>query len=416
MKSALLFGVGSAGDVFPFIALGKGLAARGWQVSLCANPTFKEQVIRAGLAFEPLGTRDHYDRITRDPNLWHPRKGTRTILADFQAMDMIRTQRDLARQFAKKPGQRVVVASSLGFGARVAQEETGVPLVTMHLAPLVLRCPVNPPRVPGGWLPNTLLRFAPRMAYKLVDRIADPLIGGAVEPLRAETGLPPVRRYLEGWWNSPDRVLLCFPDWFGPMPSRPDQARHVGFLQHDDDQSAADLAPLWRFVESGPPPVVATFGSAMRQARWLLERFVKATAAMGARLVLLSKDSDQVPYPLPLHVFHATWAPMGDLLPKAALLAHHGGIGTLARALAAGVPQLVIPFAHDQHDNAHRVQWLGVGDYLTPRRATFGSLTRMLAYLLAEDQFQAHAREWAGRFDPATALREACDLVEQAAR
>ena len=97
MKSALLFGVGSAGDVFPFIALGKGLAARGWQVSLCANPTFKEQVIRAGLAFEPLGTREHYDRITRDPNLWHPRKGTRTILADFQAMDMIRTQRDLAR-------------------------------------------------------------------------------------------------------------------------------------------------------------------------------------------------------------------------------------------------------------------------------------------------------------------------------
>jgi len=221
MKSALLFGVGSAGDVFPFIALGKGLAARDWQVSLCANPTFKEQVIRAGLAFEPLGTREHYDRITRDPNLWHPRKGTRTILADFQAMDMIRTQRDLARQFAKKPGQRVVVASSLGFGARVAQEETGVPLVTMHLAPLVLRCPVNPPRVPGGWLPNTLLRFAPRMAYKLVDRIADPLIGGAVEPLRAETGLPPVRRYLKVGGIHPTGCCSVSPIGSAQCPAAP---------------------------------------------------------------------------------------------------------------------------------------------------------------------------------------------------
>jgi UDP:flavonoid glycosyltransferase YjiC (YdhE family) len=416
MPQALLFGVGSAGDVFPFIALGKGLAARGWQVSLCANPTFEQQVLRAGLTFEPLGTREHYDRITRDPNLWHPRKGTRTILADFQAMNMVRNQRDLARQFARGTGSRVVVASSLGFGARVAQEETGVPLATMHLAPLVLRCSQHPPRVPGGWLPNTLLRIAPRMAYRLVDRIADPLIGGAVEALRAESGLPPVRRYLEGWWNSPDRVLLCFPDWFGPMPTLPAQARHVGFLQHDDEQPSSDLDALWKFVEAGPPPVVATFGSAMRQARWLLERFVQATADIGARLVLLSKDADQVPLPLPPHAFHATWAPMGQLLPRAALLAHHGGVGTLARALAAGVPQLVIPFAHDQHDNAHRVRWLGVGDYLTPRWATRRRLGHHMARLLGQPSLLAAARGLMARVTPQESLQIAIDLVEQTAR
>lgn len=415
MKSALLFGVGSAGDVFPFIALGRGLLARGWEVTLCANPTFEEAVRRAGLTFEPLGTREHYDRITRDPNLWHPMRGTRTVLADFQAMDMVRRQRDLAREFAQKPGKRVVVTSSLGFGARVAQEETGVPLVTMHLSPITLRCPDNPPRVPGGWLPNTLLRLAPHWTYRMVDRIADPLIGGAVEPLRAEGGRQPVSRYLEGWWNSPDRVLLCFPEWFGKMARRPDQARHVGFLQHDDEQSAKDLAPLWDFVEQGPPPVVATFGSAMRHARWLLECFVRATEKLGTRLVILSKDPDQVPKPLPPHVFHAPWAPMGPLLPKVALLAHHGGIGTLARALGAGIPQLVIPFAHDQHDNAHRVRHLGLGDYLTPRWVTVPKLTRVLGRLLGEAKYHDKAREHATRINPAGALDSACDLVEQAA-
>jgi len=150
----------------------------------------------------------------------------------------------------------------------------------------------------------------------------------------------------------------------------------------------------------------------MRQARWLLERFLQATAAIGARLVLLSKDPDQVPHPLPPHVFHASWAPMGDLLPRSALLAHHGGIGTLARALGAGIPQLVVPFAHDQHDNAHRVRWMGTGDYLTPSRATPRRLARMIAHLVGDARFQARAREWAGRFDPAAALREACDQVE----
>lgn len=415
MKNALLFGVGSAGDVFPFIALGKGLRARGWEVTLCANPTFESSVRKAGLEFEALGTREHYDRITRDPNLWHPMRGTRTVLADFQAMDMVRRQRDLARDFAKKAGKRVVISSSLGFGARVAQEETGIPLVTMHLSPIVLRCPKNPPRVPGGWLPNTLLRFAPNLAYRMVDRIADPLIAGAVEPLRAEYGKEPVRRYLQGWWNSPERVLLCFPDWFGAMAQRPDQARHVGFLQHDDEQSAADLAALWRFVEQGPPPVVATFGSAMRHARWLLERFVQATARTGSRLVILSKDPDQVPNPLPPHVFHVPWAPMGQLLPKASLLAHHGGIGTLARALGTGIPQLVIPFAHDQHDNAHRVRHLGCGDYLTPRWVTVPRLTRMLSRLTGEAHYLEKAREFAARMNPNGALEQACDLVDQAA-
>lgn len=415
MKSALLFGVGSAGDVFPFIALGKGLRGRGWEVTLCANPTFEDSVRRAGLEFEPLGTREHYDRITRDPNLWHPMRGTRTVLADFQAMDMVRFQRDLARDFAKKAGKRVVITSSLGFGARVAQEETGVPLVTMHLSPIALRCPDNPPRVPGGWLPNTLLRFVPNLTYRMVDRIADPLIAGAVEPLRAERGEKPVSRYLEGWWNSPDRVLLCFPEWFGRMARRPEQARHVGFLQHDDDQSPTDLAPLWEFVEQGPPPVVATFGSAMRHARWLLERFVQATEKLGTRLVILSKDPDQVPRPLLPHVFHAPWAPMGQLLPKASLLAHHGGIGTLARALGTGIPQLVIPFAHDQHDNANRVRHLGLGDYLTPRWATVPRLTRVLGRLLGEAKYLDRAREHATRINPEVSLESACDLVEQTA-
>jgi UDP:flavonoid glycosyltransferase YjiC (YdhE family) len=416
MKHALLFGVGSAGDVFPFIALGKGLAANGWQVSLCANPTFEQQVLRAGLAFEPLGTREHYDRITLNPNLWHPRKGTRTILADFQAMDMVRNQRDLARQFAKGPGNRVLISSSLGFGARIAQEETGVPLVTTHLAPIVLRCPKNPPRVPGGWLPNTLLRFAPKMAYRLVDSIADPLIGGAVEPLRAESGNQPIKRYLQGWWNSPDRVLLNFPEWFGPMAQLPPQARHVGFLQHDDDEQADDnLLRLWRFVEAGTPPIVASFGSAMRQARWLLERMVQASADAGARLVILSKDPQQVPKPLPPHAFHATWAPMGKLLPQAAMLTHHGGIGTLARALSAGIPQLVIPFAHDQADNAHRVRWLGCGDFITPPWATRHRLAKIMTRLLDEKNIQATAHNLSQRINPQTSLQLACDLVEQAA-
>lgn len=415
MRNALLFGVGSVGDLFPLIALGRGLHARGWRVTICANPAFETFVFKSGLQFKPLGTLENYDRITRNPNLWHPRKGTKTILADDQALDLIREQREITREFCKGLGDRVVAASPLGIGARIAQEDQGIPLVTIHLAPIFLRCYQNPPKVPEGWLPNTLLRLAPRLTYRLVDKITDPLIGAIVEPLRAESGRPPIKRYLEGWWNSPDRVLLCFPDWFGPMPARPEQARHVGFLQHDDTQNSRELDGLWRFTESGPPPVVATFGSAMRHARWLFERLVAATGDLGQRLVILSKDADQVPQSLPGHVFRAPWAPMGDLLPQSSALVHHGGVGTLARAMATGTPQLIVPFAHDQCDNARRVDWLGCGMQLAPVWASRARLARCLARLIQDPDTRQKADTLAQWINPDQAVEKACDWMEETA-
>ncbi len=412
MKRALLIGMGSAGDVFPFISLGRALKQRGWGVDLMANPAYLAEVERAGLEFIPLGTLEHHERITRDPNLWHPSRGTRTILADYQAIGLVRRQRDHCLAFAAGAGKRVVVASSLGFGARVAREQARFPLVTAHLAPIVLRCLKKPPRLPGGWLPNILIRLAPTLTYRLVDRVVDRFLAPALEPLRCEIGLPPQRRYLAGWWNSPDGVMLAYPDWLGESPTLPAQARHVGFLQHDDTQSSQDLAPLWRFVEGGSSPVVVTFGSAMRHARWLLERVVRATGKLGRRLVILSRDNGQVPISLPSHAFHANWAPMAELLPRAALLIHHGGAGTLGRALEAGVPQLVLPFAHDQTDNAGRVEALGAGAWISARWTTQNRLEQALRQVLGNPALQAQCRSLAGRIDSRAALEMACDWLE----
>nr|MBA3625578.1 glycosyltransferase [Methylibium sp.] len=64
---------------------------------------------------------------------------------------------------------------------------------------------------------------------------------------------------------------------------------------------------------------------------------------------------------LPNWACHVAYAPFDALLPRLATLVHHGGIGTCAEALAAGVPQIVVPFAHDQFDNAARLERLGLG-------------------------------------------------------
>ena len=78
--------------------------------------------------------------------------------------------------------------------------------------------------------------------------------------------------------------------------------------------------------------------------------------------MFLTQYPEQLPARLPNGVRHFNYIPFSTVLPRAAAFVHHGGIGTTAQALAAGVPQLVVPLAHDQPDNAVRIRHLGVGD------------------------------------------------------
>ena len=87
-----------------------------------------------------------------------------------------------------------------------------------------------------------------------------------------------------------------------------------------------------------------------------------------------------------------TWASYASLFPRAAAVVHHGGVGTTAQALRAGVPQLVMPFAHDQFDNAARVRRLGCGQILPRARLAEGSLARELNALLSNDAIATSAR------------------------
>src|SRR5262249_56061237 len=108
----------------------------------------------------------------------------------------------------------------------------------------------------------------------------------------------------------------------------------------------------------------------------------EACRLRGRRGLLLPKCRGHLPAPLPPFVRHCEFAPFRQLLPLCAALVHHGGVGTVAKALAAGTPQLVLPFAFDQADNAARVQRLGVGDWLKPRQRSGAQIAKTLSRLM----------------------------------
>jgi rhamnosyltransferase subunit B len=265
-------------------------------------------------------------------------------------------------------------------------------------------------------MPDWLPRFAKRWQYRLANAlIIERILTRGLNAFRAEVGLPPVHDLMGGWWHSPQRVLGLFPDWYGrPQADWPPQIRLTGF-PHYDGRPGAGLPPEVRdFCLAGPPPVAFTFGTGMMHAARFFRAALKACRLLGVRGLFLTRYAGQLPEPLPASVRHCPYAPFQELFPLCAAVVHHGGVGTTARAMAAGTPQLVLPLAYDQSDNAVRVQKLGVGDWLNVRHRTGAHLARALARLMTP-AVRTRCRTVAEQFIRHDGLDVAADSLEELA-
>ena len=411
--------VGSAGDVHPFVSIALALQARGHDVTVVTSPYFAPLLERVGLPLIPVGTVEQFDAITANPNLWHRVHGL-GVVASGVGHGIAPLYR-LIEQEAAHDGP-VVVAHALAFGARVAHETLGVPLVTMHLAPAsIWSLHESPTMARGLGAINALPRPLKRILLAISDRFADRVMAPPVNRFRGELGLPPVRHIISRWWHSPQRVVGLFPDWFAaPQPDWPAQATLTGFPLYDERGATAVPPDLDAFLDearaAGDPPIVFAPGSGNRQARRFFSAACDACRRLGRRGVLLSRYSEHLPAPLPPGVWHAGYAPFSAVLPRAAALVHHGGIGTSAQALAVGRPQLVMPMTFDQPDNAARLTRLGVARTLAPERFTGAAVARELAALLGAAAVARRCAEIARRFDGVDPVGRTCDVIEACGR
>jgi rhamnosyltransferase subunit B len=410
----LLCTIGSHGDVHPFVGLGMTLRERGHHVAIATNEHFKPLVTQAGLEFVQLGTDELYRQTTQHPNLWSSRRAHEVVFGVVS--QMLRPLYDLVVQRVQSR-ETMVVGSSLAIGARVAQDRLGFPMATVHLSPSIFRSLYDPPAF-GPGLPKWAPKWAFKAFWSVADRyIIDPHILPAINALREEVGLPPVSRVLKDYWHSPDLVIGMFPDWYAHQQSDwPAQTQLTGFPLFDESAMMSLPSHLEEFLVSDEPPVVFTPGSAMWQGREFFETSIEAARRVGRRAVLLTRHAEQIPSPLPDDALHIDYAPFSLLLPRVAALVHHGGIGTSAQALRAGVRQLVVPMAHDQFDNAARMQRLGVARVLPHRRYGVRRATRELRELLGSREYgiKGHwVREWFRNERP---LDESATLIERMAQ
>jgi rhamnosyltransferase subunit B len=350
----------------------------------------------------------------RDPDLWHPRRGFGVVARGI--VEHVRIAYPLiVEQYELEPGETVVVAGSMAFATRLAQEKHGIPTATVHLQPSILHSNFETSVYPSLPMPRWVPRWFKRAFFDLLfTKFADPLIVPSLNAFRAELGLPPVKDVMRGWMHSPQLVLGLFPDWFGPVqPDWPPQTRPVGFPLYDERDATPLPADLDAFLGAGSPPIAFTPGSANVHGRPFFEAAIDACARLGRRGLLLTRHAEQLPTGLPEGVRHVSYAPFGLLLPKVAALVHHGGIGTSAQGMASGVPQLVMPLSHDQFDNVARMSRLGVARSLSLRRFQGPRVAEALSTLLSSPQVAEACQAVAARFTQGPRpLVAACEAIE----
>jgi rhamnosyltransferase subunit B len=273
-------------------------------------------------------------------------------------------------------------------------------MISAHEVPVLMPGMQHMRRLPL-WLRKLLIR-TPNPA----DRFAAPRVNRLCRDLEVK---PPKSLWWD-WGNSPDGVLCLFPEWFAaPQPDWPNQLYQWQFPLEDLAAEQPLDHHLRQFLNAGEKPLVFTPGSANIQAERFFAVALEAVNRLGQRAVFVTRRLQQLPPVLPDTVLPVEFAPFSVLVPHAAAFIHHGGIGTMSQGLAAGVPQLIMAMAHDQPDNAYRLEALGAGLGLTTKAFTPARVAGALNRLLFDPRFGNAAAACAERIaadrDPTDLLR-----------
>jgi rhamnosyltransferase subunit B len=409
----LVISVGTYGDIYPFMCIARALQTLGRSVTFISHSYYASLAKEAALPFIGVGTDEDYFHVLNNPDLWDPIKGFDAIFEKYgegtsQILDAIH-----ARASTTPP---VVIAHPFAIPAATIARDTGFvsAVVGAFLAPSNFKSVYDPltlgPTPIPPWVPLSWRRALWRFVEK---RYLDPVTMPQLNAIRTRHGLPALTSFLGQMADSPDLTLTLFPSWFGPV--KPDWPSPLlqGDFQLFDVRKEQEFSPeLDAFLNAGDKPIVFTPGSGNLHAHRFFECALQAITRIGKRAIFLTRERSQIPVSLPNNILWQAYVPLARLLPFADIFVHHGGIGSTAEALRAGIAQVITPYAWDQFDNGERISALHAGRVLPAKRLRAKPLANALHALSADRNARAQCTLLAARFSSSQDASALCLQME----
>jgi sterol 3beta-glucosyltransferase len=415
-----IIALGSRGDVQPFVALGLGLQAAGYQVNIAAAADYAPLVREYGLEFCPL-----VGQISEliDPALveqFLDRAGN-PIRASLNFMRQVRpiVDRLMRDCWAACRGADGLIVATLGryCGLHLA-EKLGIPCIVAHLHPYTPTSSAPPmffPQWPRG-LPGSA--HYNRLTHMLAEHGQWQLLRRPFNrPRQGMLGLAPLSA-LALWRRVRSYAPPTLYGYSALVAPPPDdarvQAQITGYwpLAH---------APGWRpptelsaFLERGPPPIYIGFGSMMlgRDSDRITKSIIKTLEQIGQRGILYRGWGELARVVLPQTMIAVDSVPHDWLFPQVRAVVHHGGAGVTSAALRAGAPAVVVPFLGDQHFWAERIAALGAGPAPIPRAQLTGArLEQALSQALHVGSMRERAADIGQRLRAERGVERAVELI-----
>lgn len=426
MAHIVLNTFGSFGDLHPYLALAIGLKARGHHPVLATSAVYRRKVEAEEIGFAPV--RPDVGELLNRPEfvkkLWHPRRGTEYLIRDYLIPHVRQSFADLRDACGKAD---LLLTHVAAYAGPIVGEYLKIPWLSVALQPATFFSASDPMVIPAVPWVRHLYPLGPAI-FRFLVRIADWRIKrwlGPLQELRKEIGLPSAtgNPVMKGAF-SPFGSLALFSKHFAkPQADWPPHTRQTGFVFYDQlgegipgaENKNQSREALSDFLNSGPPPVLFTLGSsAVMQAGRFFSESTAAAQNLNIRAIMLVGNFDraQLPSAMPSSVFVTNYLPYSEIMPKMAAIVHQGGIGTTAQGLRAGKPTLVVPWAHDQPDNAERLRKLGVSRTLPRQRYRARRVAKELDKLLSDKTYTERARNIGEQIVSEDGLACACDAIE----
>lgn len=387
-KAIVIFTIGTQGDVRPCIALGGGMQRAGHRVRIATSANFSELVRNAGLEFCPL-TANFQAMLEADRTIADQGMDLRAMARIFRDRYAAWAENWVAEGLTASGDAGLLIGvSNSTLLAKALSEALAVPFAIARLQPLT-PSRILPPMVLSGSrrkLPGLLSLGAHHLLYQLIWSVMRPAINDIVRPQLRLRPYPRWGPYLFSSALHGARAINGFSQHVLPRPADwPESSRVTGYWFLDE--------PRWKpspeleaFLAAGPKPIYVGFGSMVsNQASGFTEAVLDAVKRSGQRALMATGwgGLDGCDGSGDERVFFIRHAPHDYVFPRVAAAVHHGGAGTTAAAVRAGIPSVIVPFYGDQPFWARCLAGLGVAPPAVERK----SLTPAgLAAAIAESQ------------------------------